>query len=180
MRTRAIAARDEWRVGRRDLAQRADDVLVAGDVRGIALGPDDHEIVVHDVEALHALSFGHELVLGRTVMNEHDIGVTPPADVERLAGTDGDDLDADALHLRELRKQMIKQAGLLRGGRRGDRDSALLCARASNGADEGKEDRCKFHRNTHYVRGASPKPRWSLGGSRPRVCGREPGDADGT
>jgi len=43
------------------------------------------KIVVHDIEALHALSFGHELFLCRTVVDEDYIRVAAPPDVERLA-----------------------------------------------------------------------------------------------
>ncbi len=91
-----IAARDERRLGRRDLSHGLDDVLVAGDVRGIALRTDDDEVVVHDVEALHALAFRHELVLRGTVMHEDNVCVTPTSNIQRLTRADSDDLHGNA------------------------------------------------------------------------------------
>ena len=103
MRARVIAAGDERRLRCRDLVQRVDDILVAADMCGIALRPDDDEVIVHDVETLHALPFGHELVFGGTVVDEDHVGVATASDIERLAGADGDNPHADVLVFRKLR-----------------------------------------------------------------------------
>ena len=104
-----VAPGDEGRFRSGDLLQRVDDVLVAGDVCRIALRTDDDEIVVHDVEAHHAMSFSHELVFGWPVVNEDHVRITPPPDVECLAGADGNDLDVDARGFRELGQQVAEQ-----------------------------------------------------------------------
>jgi len=146
MRAGVIAPRDERRLRRRDLAQRVDDVLVAGDVRRIGLRTDDDEVVVHDVEALHALPFGHEFVFGVPVVHENHVGIAPPSDVERLAGPHGDDLHADTLRFRELRKQVVEQARLLGGRRRRDRDGALLGLGGAEPTQHGEDDCDGSHR----------------------------------
>ncbi|MGY4339084.1 hypothetical protein ACVWW3_003990 [Bradyrhizobium sp. LM2.9] len=88
--------------------------LAAGDLRRIALRPDNDEVVVHDIEALHALPFGHELVFGRPVMDEHDVCIAAPPDVERLARADGNHFHIDAADLREQRQQIAEQPRLFR------------------------------------------------------------------
>ena len=53
-------------------------------------------------------------------MNEQHVGIAAAADIERLAGADGDDTDLDPGQLLELRQYPAEQAGLL--GQRGQRD----------------------------------------------------------
>ena len=60
---------------------------------GSASGPDDDEVVVHDVLALLAEAVRDELLLVGLGVHEQDVGVLVLAELERLAGTDGDDLD---------------------------------------------------------------------------------------
>src|SRR5215472_19102100 len=86
MRARAVAAGNEGRALGLDRLQRLGDVGHAFDTSGVALRPDQDEIVIHHGVALHARAFGDELLLLRLRMNEHDIGVAAPAGVERLAG----------------------------------------------------------------------------------------------
>lgn len=95
------------------------------------------------VEVLHALPFGHELVLGRPVMDEHHVGIPAPSDIQRLAGADGNDLHADTLRLREQRQQMTEQPRLLRRGGRGHGDGAILCER-DGGPEQSRSDRGKL------------------------------------
>ena len=59
-------------------------------------------------------------------MDEHHVGIAPPADVERLAGADRDDVDTDAGARREQRQEVAEKPGLLGRGRRGDGNRALL------------------------------------------------------
>src|SRR5204863_3819 len=49
VRAATVAARDEWRVRLFDLAERSCNILRTGNASGVGLGPDQHEIVVHDV-----------------------------------------------------------------------------------------------------------------------------------
>jgi len=64
-----------------------------------------------------AVALGEKFLLERLGMHEHDVGITAPADVERLAGADGDDVHGNAGLLFEDRQQMPEEAALLgRGG----------------------------------------------------------------
>jgi hypothetical protein len=146
MRPRVVAPRDEGRLGGGDFLQCVNDVLVAGDVCRIALRSSDDEIVVHDVVALHALSFGHELVLGWPVVNEDHVRIAPPPDVERLAGAHRDHFHVDALGLRELRQQVTEKPRLLGRRRRGDRDGTLLSLSFTKPQHGGKDDCGNSHR----------------------------------
>ena len=126
VRAALVAARDERRLRRLDLLQRFDDVLAAGDLRGIALRPDQHEVVVHHGEPLDAFALGQEFLLGRLRVDEDDIGVAAPREVERLPGAERDDAHLDAGLLLEDRQQVAEQSRLLGRRRRGDGDEALL------------------------------------------------------
>jgi hypothetical protein len=101
--------------------------------------------------ALHALPFGHELVLGGPVVNEDHVGIAPPTDIQCLDGADGDDLHCDALRLRELRQQIAEQSRLLGRCRRGDRDGTLLGLNANNRTEEGENNCCNFHSNALWM-----------------------------
>jgi hypothetical protein len=69
---------------------RIGHALHAGRVRR---RPDDDEVVVHDVPPLGPVPFGDEaLFVGLRVDEEH-VSVFPAAELERLAGAHGDDLD---------------------------------------------------------------------------------------
>ena len=70
--------------------------LRAADFRRIGLRPDQDEVVVHHVEALHAVALGEEFLLERLGVHEHHVGVAAPADVERLAGAERDHAHLDA------------------------------------------------------------------------------------
>jgi hypothetical protein len=133
MRAALVAARHERRLRAGDLPQRVGDVLAAGDLRGVGLRSDQDEVVVHDVAPVDARAFGDELVLGGTIVHEHDVRVAAAADVERLAGADRDDLHGDAGLARERGKQVPEQARLLGRGRRRDDDRSVL-------REDGKRD----------------------------------------
>ena len=156
MRAAAVAARDERRLRGLDSAHRSEDVLAAADLGRIAFRTDQHEIVVHDRIALDAFAFGHELLLGGTIMDEHDISIATPADVERLAGADRDDAHFDAGVLLEHRKQMGEQPGLLGRRRRRDDDELLLRGRERHaGRDKGRGNDCTSERAAIHRRSAS-------------------------
>ena len=62
VRAGTIATGNERRCLRLDCLKRRYNIL-ALDPCGIVLRPDDYEVVVHDRIALHAKSFGEELLL---------------------------------------------------------------------------------------------------------------------
>jgi hypothetical protein len=120
-------------------------------VRRIALRSHDDEVVVHDVEALQALPFSHELLFCGSVMNEDYIGIAPPTDIRCLAGAHRDDLHPDTLSLRELRKQIAEQSRLLGGCCRGHGDGTLLSLNANKRTEEGENNCCNFHSNALWL-----------------------------
>src|SRR6185503_8139732 len=83
MRAALIAARNEGRLSCTDLAKRLDHVLHARDSRGIGARADENEVVVHDLETLHAVALGDELLLERPGVHEHHVRVAAASDVER-------------------------------------------------------------------------------------------------
>jgi hypothetical protein len=120
--------------------------LSPGDVCRIRLRTDDDEVVVQDVEALHALALGHKLIFCGPVMNEDNVGVSPQSDVECLAGADGDDLHSDSLGFRELRQQVGEQARLLRRRGRRDCNGTLLGLGGAEPAQDYEDDGDVSHR----------------------------------
>ena len=63
---------------------------------GSDFGPDDDEVVVHHLVALHAEALGDEFLLERLGMHEDHVGVAAPAHVERLPGAERDHAHLDA------------------------------------------------------------------------------------
>jgi hypothetical protein len=59
-------------------------------------------------------------------VHEQDIALAALADLERLAGADGNNIDIDAARLPELRYEVAQQAGLLRRRGRGDGDERII------------------------------------------------------
>src|SRR5439155_19475820 len=91
----AIAARDGRRFAGGNPTQCGENVLAAARPRGIVLRTNQDEIVVHHWMAAHALPFCHEFIFGRAVVNEYDVGIATPADVECLARAHRDDASLD-------------------------------------------------------------------------------------
>ena len=81
-------------------AERRDGVLAALDAGRIGRGPDDHEVVVHDLVALDPEAVGDELLLGRLVVHEQHVGIAVLGELDRLAGADRDHPHLDAGLLR--------------------------------------------------------------------------------
>ena len=79
----------------------------------IALGADQHEIIVHHWVALHPEAVGDEFLLLRPCVDEDDIGVAAPCGLECLSRSLRDHLDIDAGLLLEEWQKITKQAGVL-------------------------------------------------------------------
>jgi hypothetical protein len=89
---------------------------------------NDHEIVVHDLVALDAKPFGDEFLFRRLVMDEHNVGIAAPPDIERLSGADGNDFHLDPGCRSEPPQDVAEQSGLFGRGGRYHRDRARLRA----------------------------------------------------
>jgi hypothetical protein len=108
MRARAVAARDERRIGVFDVLERLCNVFHPPDMRRIALWPDKDEVVVHHWKSLHTVTVAHEFFFLRLRVHEHDVGVATPGGVERLARALRNDLGGDACLLLELWQQIAE------------------------------------------------------------------------
>src|SRR5205823_1187140 len=104
-------------------------IFLAADFCRIALWPDQHEIVVHDLIAPHGVAIGHERFFRRLVVNEYHVGIAAPANVERLSGSEREHPHADAGLRREARKEIPEQTGLFGRGGGGHRDEWRLTRR---------------------------------------------------
>jgi hypothetical protein len=122
--------RETWRALGFDRLERRDDIPAACDAGRIALRADQDEVVVHDRIALHTRAFGHELLFGRPGVHEHNVGVTAPAGVERLAGALRDHLHVDAGLGFEDRQDVTEESGILGRGRGGNDDRFVGRGRA--------------------------------------------------
>ena len=56
---------------------------------------NDDEVVVHHVVPLHRETFGKKLLFRVLVVDEHNIGIAAPADIESLSGADRYHIDAN-------------------------------------------------------------------------------------
>ena len=93
---------------------------VFADIGRIVLGAEQDEVVVHRVEAFFGMSVGDELVFRFARMHEQHIGIALRANLDRLPGADGDDIDAAVTRLLELGQNGIEQTGVGGAGRRGE------------------------------------------------------------
>ncbi len=121
-----VAARDKRRAFVLDQFEGGGDVLAALDAGRVALRSDQHEVVVHDREALHAEAIGDKFFFLRLGMHEHNVGVAAAAGIERLAGALRHDLHLDAGLGLEHRQDMAEQTGVLRRRGRRDHDGLVL------------------------------------------------------
>src|SRR6516225_1457892 len=81
-----IPPRDKGRAFGHDLLERSGDVLHSPDASRIALGSNEHKVIVHNRIALYAMTFGQELLLRRFGMDKNDIRISAPCSVERSTG----------------------------------------------------------------------------------------------
>ena len=91
-----------------DLLERCADVLHALDAGRVALGADQHKVVVHHRVTLHAFAFGEEFLLRRFRVHKHDVRISAPAGIERLPGSLRYDFHLDAGLLREQRQDVTE------------------------------------------------------------------------
>ena len=63
---------------------------------GSVFGPIEDEVVVHHRQALQAEALGDELLLGRLVVHEQDVGVAAPAVSSAWPVPQRDDAHVDA------------------------------------------------------------------------------------
>src|SRR5262249_49836870 len=102
----SIAAGNERCARALNCFECVEDILVAGNLRRIALRPDQDEVVVHHWKALYTLPFGQKLFLGGLGMDEHDIGIAPSRKIERLACAQRDDADGNTRLFLEDREEI--------------------------------------------------------------------------
>ena len=174
VRARLVAAADEGRPGARNRGERLLGLRHPAGLRRVALGSDDHEVVVHHVVPRARVPLGHELVLRRARVHEHRVGVAVPSDCQRLAGPDRHDVHAAAALFLEVREDRVEQPRVLRAGRRRQPKDILLGgagrergATAQRGRDEQPRDRV-----THVLHCLSLSSR---GSTRPGRVGRASG-----
>src|SRR5262249_24968792 len=140
-----VAARGEGRARRGNRLEGGDDVAAAADMGGIALRPDEDEVVVHDLAPPGAPAFGDEGQFRRLVMDEEHIGIAALADLQRLAGADGDDAYLDPALRGEGGEDRAEDAGILGRCRRGDDDEGLLLGARDAGRqrEQGDEEEAR-------------------------------------
>ena len=118
VRTRIVAARRERGTGTGDPPQARYRVAHAGDAGRIRGGADDHEVVVHEIEALDAEPVRDERLLGRLRVHEQHVRVAVARVADRLPGADRDHPHLDARAGGEHRQQVVEQARVPGRGRR--------------------------------------------------------------
>ena len=97
--------------------------------------PEQDEVVPHDVAPFGPVARGHERVLALARMHEHDVHVAARPELERLAGSDRDDIDLDPLAFPELLEDVRDQPGIL-GARRRRQPDARSTIRGAAGGEE--------------------------------------------
>src|SRR5262245_56642536 len=122
MGARTIAPRYERRRFGLDRFKRLRNVLQILNARGIALWPDQYEIIVHDGNALHTVAFVDEPILRRFVVHQHDVGLAASARIERLTGALREHFHVDTDLLCKEGQDVVEQPTVLRRGRRRDND----------------------------------------------------------
>jgi hypothetical protein len=90
-----------------------DDIPAAGHVRRIGPRADQHEVVVHHLEAPHAVALGDEFLLERPGMDQDHVGIAAPAHLERLAGAERHHAHLHAALLLVERQQVLEESRLL-------------------------------------------------------------------
>ena len=95
---------------------------------GSLLGPTSDEVVEHHLAPVEAVTFGDELGLARSVINEKRVGIPSHADLESLSGADRDHPHVDPGLLSKERNDVAEQARLLGGDRGSEGDEAVLGA----------------------------------------------------
>ncbi len=118
MRAAVVAARGEGRFGGGDGRQRLGRRGHAADAGRVVARPDDDEVVVHHVRPIEAVALFDKGVFAGAGVDEDDVGVARRADLNRLAGADGDHVDAGVVLGLEVGQDGVEQAGVGRAGGR--------------------------------------------------------------
>ena len=110
--------------------------MAARDSRGIVLRSDDDEVVVHHLAPLDAVALIDELQLCRRVVHQQYVGVAVAAHLQGLSGAARNDPHLDAGLCREHGQDVLEQAGIVGGRRRGEYDKALARERGCRAEHE--------------------------------------------
>ncbi len=126
MRAGLVAARDERNSLFLNCFQCRSNVFRALDPGRIAARPDKDKVIIHDVEPLDAMSFGHEFFFLRFGMHQNNVGIAAPRGIERLPGPLSDHLHVDSRLGFEQRQDISEQTGILCRCRRGHDNGFVL------------------------------------------------------
>ena len=137
-----VAARGKGRFGGGDGRQRLGRGSHAADAGGIIDRADEDEVVVHHVGAREAVPFLDKGVFAGAGVDEDDVGVARLADLDRLAGADGDDVDAGVVLGLEVGQNGVEQAGVGRAGGCGQPQDGIAVSRFLDGHFGGRLNRC--------------------------------------
>ena len=106
------------------------------------------------------MALGQELFLGRLGVDEDDVGIAAPREIQRLARAERDDAHLDAGLPLEDRQQNAEQPGLFGRRRRRDGNVSVLRLRDASGQDEqdNEENAAEHHH------GSSPSRKLAASG----------------
>src|SRR5690606_23231432 len=85
MRSAVICTRHERRARHEYCAERSDRIASAPHAGRIVWRSDDHEVVVHDLDALSGMTCSNESRLGSGSVDEEHVCITAPGDLQRLS-----------------------------------------------------------------------------------------------
>ena len=136
-----VAATGEDGFGLGDHLQRCGGVALAGYAGWVAGRPDNHEVVVHHVEALDAEALLNEFFLARLCVNQQDVRIAVSGLLQRLAGADGDHPHLDSRLLLELWQKEVQQARVLGRGGGGHGDELVVGLDARRDQHQGGKHR---------------------------------------
>jgi hypothetical protein len=96
VRARGVAPGDEQRTRRGDLCHGHGRRPLSSDAGRVGRGTDDHEIVVHDVAPVDAVTVGYETIFERPRVNHDELEAAGLRQFERRAGARAHVSDPDS------------------------------------------------------------------------------------
>ena len=108
MGTAPVSPGNERRAGGGQAGERIGGAFRAGNPCRVAGRADDDEVVVHDLAAVDAVALTDELALRCRIMDQQQVCIAAPREIEGLAGADRDDLDAHASGGGHARQQVAE------------------------------------------------------------------------